>query len=311
MIKKEILEKIKAYEKIIIHRHVRPDPDALGSQVGLKEIIKQNFPSKEVYAVGEEDPAHYYLTRMDEVGDDVFKGALIIVCDTANTSRISDKRFTLGDYLIKIDHHPNNDLYGDLSWVDTGASSTSEMIYELFKSDDSLKLTNEAARLIYAGIVGDTGRFLFPSTTNRTFNIASDLVDYSFDRSALYNDMYNTPIKIARMQGYVLENFTLSENGVSTIRLTKEILRKFDLTSLETGSLVGVLGHIEGIKAWVFFIEEENLIRVRIRSKEIVINKLAAKYNGGGHPLASGASIKTWKEADALTEDLEELCRIK
>ena len=283
----------------------------LGSQVGLKEIIKKNFPSKKVYVVGEEDPAHYYLTRMDTVSDAVFEGALIIVCDTANTGRISDKRFEQGDYLIKIDHHPNHDAYGDLRWVDTHASSTSEMIYELFKSDPSLELTDEAARLIYAGIVGDTGRFLFPSTTNKTFNIASELVDYSFDRSALYNNMYNTPIKIARMQGYVLENFSLSENGVSTIRLTKDILKRFDLTSLETGSLVGVLGHIEGIKAWVFFIEEEDIIRVRIRSKEVVINELASKYNGGGHPLASGASVKSWQEADALTQDLEELCQIK
>src|SRR5690625_1172263 len=137
MIKREIIETIKAYETIIIHRHVRPDADALGSQVGLQQMIKHSFPRKKVYVVGEEDPALYFLTRMDEVEDKVFNGALIIICDTANTGRISDSRYKLGKKVIKIDHHPNNDPYGDLRWIDTDASSTSEMIYELYLSGKS------------------------------------------------------------------------------------------------------------------------------------------------------------------------------
>src|SRR5699024_1496061 len=108
MIKQEIIEEIKAFETIIIHRHVRPDADALGSQVGLKEMIKQSFPDKRVYAVGEEDPALYFLTRMDDIEDDLFNDALVIVCDTANTGRISDARYSSAQKIIKIDHHPNN-----------------------------------------------------------------------------------------------------------------------------------------------------------------------------------------------------------
>src|SRR5690625_4891105 len=168
---KKIIQMIKDYETIIIHRHVRPDPDALGSQAGLKEIIKQSFPDKIVYIVGEEDPSLHFLVRMDQISDQTYDQALVIVCDTANAARISDTRYDLGEKIIKIDHHPNVDQYGELRWVDTDASSTSEMIYDFYlqAQAEGFLINDEAARLIYAGIVGDTGRFVFPNTTKKTF----------------------------------------------------------------------------------------------------------------------------------------------
>ncbi|MEI3606044.1 bifunctional oligoribonuclease/PAP phosphatase NrnA [Pseudogracilibacillus sp. SE30717A] len=310
MAKQKILNKITEYETIIIHRHVRPDADALGSQCGLKEMIRLSFPEKEVYAVGEEDPALHFFARMDVIDDAKYENALVIVCDTANTGRISDQRYTLGKEVIKIDHHPNNDPYGDTMWVDTSASSTSEMIFDFYKFDEHgvLRLNSQIARLIYGGIVGDTGRFLFPSTSNKTFKYAAELIEYPFDRSALYNGLYDIQEDIARLRGYVLQNFTLSPAGMSSIKLTKDILNKFKVEPIDTGKLVGVLGDVQGIKAWVFFIEEDDVIRVRVRSKGPVINELAAKYNGGGHPLAAGASIQSWEEANKFVNDLEELC---
>ena len=310
MVKQNILDKIKEYETIIIHRHVRPDADALGSQCGLKEMINLSFPSKKVYAVGEEDPALHFFARMDEVDDELYDDALVIICDTANTGRISDERYKLGKEIIKIDHHPNNDPYGDIMWVDTSASSTSEMIYDLFKFGENkyFQLNSQIARLIYGGIVGDTGRFLFPSTSNKTFHYAAELIEYPFDRIKLYNGLYNVGESIARLRGYVLQNFTLSPNGMSSIRLTKKILDEHKVEPIDTGKLVGTLRDIENIKAWVFFIEEDDVIRVRVRSKGPVINNLAAKYNGGGHPLAAGASVKTWEEAEQFTKDLEKIC---
>lgn len=307
----KIIEAIKKYDTIIIHRHVRPDPDAYGSQAGLKEIIQTSFPNKKVYIVGEEDPSLDYLVRMDDINDQMYKGALVIVCDTANTERICDQRYDQGEKLIKIDHHPNVDSYGDIQWVDTSASSTSEMIYEFYQhaKDEGFKLNDAGARLIYAGIVGDTGRFLFPSTTNKTFKIVADLVTYQFDRTELYSGIYSVNENIARLRGYVLQQFTLSPSGMSTIKLTKDILEEFNVTPLETGQLVSALGDIKGMKAWVFFIEEkEDLIRVRFRSKGPVINDIAAKYGGGGHPLAAGASIDSWDLADEIAADIEKAC---
>src|SRR5690625_4328659 len=311
MTKQKIIELIEAYDRIIIHRHVRPDPDAYGSQAGLKKVLQLSYPEKEVFIAGEEDPDLHYLVRMDEIADEKYASALVIVCDTANTERICDQRYKLGDKIIKIDHHPNHDAYGDLLWVDTDASSTSEMIYELYKEgkNNGFQMTQEAARLLYAGIVGDTGRFLFPSTTEKTFHIAADLITYDFDLPSLYEGMYNTNINIAKLKGYILQEFTLSEAGVSVVKLSLETLKKFNVDPIETGKLVSVLGDIQGIVAWAFFIEEEEgLIRIRIRSKGPVINELAAKYNGGGHPLAAGATVTSWEEADRFIADLEKVC---
>jgi len=309
MPKQKIMEAIKEKDTIIIHRHVRPDPDALGSQAGLREMILATFPHKEVYIVGEEDAALHFLVRMDEIKDEKFKDALIIVCDTANTARISDQRFRLGKQIIKIDHHPNIDPYGDILWVDTDASSTSEMIYELYLADQSMwKMNEAAARLIYAGIVGDTGRFLFPSTNDKTFRYAADLINYPFDRTDLYDGLYDIELEIARLRGYILQNLTISTSGMSAIKLTKDVLESYQVDPIDTGRLVGTPGDVKGVKAWVFFIEEEDKIRVRIRSKGPVINKLAEKYNGGGHPLASGATVYSWDEAVELKEELESLC---
>lgn len=310
MVKQKIIEEIKQHKKIIIHRHVRPDPDALGSQGGLKEIIKTSFPEKEVYIVGVDDPEFDYLIKMDDVSDNTYEDALVIVCDTANTPRIDDERYKLGKKIIKIDHHPNVDPYGDIQWVDPTASSTSEMIYELLLAgkESGLQLNNAGARLLYAGIVGDTGRFLFPSTTPKTFQYASELVGYNFDRPDLYQNMYSVEMKILRLQGYILQNFHMMDSGLSAVKLTKELLEEYEVTADETGQLVQTFGNLKGVKAWVIFVEEDELIRVRLRSKGPVINEIAAKYNGGGHPLASGATVYSWEEADKLIEDLNELC---
>ncbi|MEI5905476.1 bifunctional oligoribonuclease/PAP phosphatase NrnA [Bacillus spongiae] len=306
--KTQILETIKRYDTIIVHRHVRPDPDAYGSQGGLVEILKASFPNKFIYAVGKEEASLHYMNRLDVIDDEVYSGALVIVCDTANEERVCDTRYTLGDQLIKIDHHPNEDPYGDLLWVDTSASSCSEMIYDFYLAgkDDGLVMTDDAARLLFAGIVGDTGRFLYPSTTQKTFDIAGELIRYDFNRNELFNEMYEVDAKVLKLQGYILQNFEMKQNNIGSVKLTKDLLQEFRVLPAEASLLIGSLGSVKGISAWVCFIEEDDQIRVRLRSKGPVINKVAKKYNGGGHPLAAGASIYSWSEADHVIQDLED-----
>ncbi|WP_163101243.1 DHH family phosphoesterase [Peribacillus alkalitolerans] len=310
--KTSILSEIKKYDTIIIHRHVRPDPDAYGSQCGLGEMLKVSFPNKKVYMVGEEDESLHFMRRLDTITKKEYEGALVIVCDTANEERICDPRYKLGDKLIKIDHHPNEDPYGDMLWVDTSASSTSEMIYDFYLAgkDEGLILNQEAARLLFAGIVGDTGRFLYPSTTEKTFLYAGELIHYGFNRSDLFNGMYDVNENVVRLNGYVFQNFKVSENGVGHMIITAETLKKFDVKPSEASLLVSSLGGVKGLKAWAFFIEEEEVIRVRLRSKGPVINTVARNYSGGGHPLAAGASIYSWDEVDSVLRDMEEACSI-
>jgi phosphoesterase RecJ-like protein len=309
--KAKIIEAIEKYETIIVHRHVRPDPDAYGSQGGLVEILKTSYPQKKVYAVGREEESLNYMRRLDSIPDETYNGALVIVCDTANQERIDDKRYSSGEQLIKIDHHPNQDAYGDLLWVDTNASSTSEMIYEFYLTfkDRGLKISDEAARLLFAGIVGDTGRFLYPSTSEKTFAYAGELIHYNFSRPQLFDQMYELAPNVVKLNGYVLQNFEVLSNGAASVKMTKELLEEYEVRPADASLLVSVLGSVKGIKAWVFFIEETDQIRVRFRSKGPVINVLARKYGGGGHPLASGASIYSWEDAEKITRDLVELCQ--
>ncbi len=312
ILKRQIIDTIASYETIVIHRHVRPDPDAYGSQIGLKELLLANYPEKKVYAVGEHDTSLSFLAMPDQVADDVYADALVIVTDTANTERVDDQRYTKGEMVIKIDHHPNDDAYGDLLWVDTTASSCSEMIYELFEEGKEVAnwtLSAAAARLLFGGIVGDTGRFQFPSTTVKTFKIAGELITYDFDRNQIFDGMYEMERKLLNLQGYIYQHFQMDDNGAAFVKLTKELLADNNVVPSEASLLVGCLGSVKGICAWVVFIEEGDQIRVRLRSKGPIINTLAKEFNGGGHPLASGATAYSWEEADRVTKRLQEICQ--
>ncbi|MGV2874953.1 bifunctional oligoribonuclease/PAP phosphatase NrnA [Macrococcus capreoli] len=302
----QLIESINAHETIIIFRHVRPDPDALGSQLGLKYAIQKLFPNKRVYAVGTTVDNLRFIGEMDKVQDDVFIDALALVLDTANAPRIDDERYQLCQTLIKIDHHPPVDQYGQVNIVNTKSSSTSEMIYEIlndigFGND---LITRDVARCLYIGIVGDTGRFLFDNTTSRTMAIAAELLTYDIDHTQMINEMQQRDLKSIRFQGYVLQHFQF-EQSVGTIFITKDILEQFDISANEASLFVNSLADTHGIQAWAFAVDETSEIRVRLRSKGVVINELAAQYNGGGHPLASGASVYSKDELEVLFNDLK------
>lgn len=310
-VQSEILAEIKKYDRIIIHRHQRPDPDALGSQVGLAEILRESFPTKEIYQVGETVEGLRFLAEMETIEDQVYQNALVIVTDTANSPRISDKRYDLGDKLIKIDHHPNDEPYGDLVWVNTDASSCSEMIAEFaLLFPDELKINAQAARLLYAGIVGDTGRFLYPATTSRTLEIAAILMSYPFDASALNREIEQMPMKVAKLSGYIYQNIEVDEHGAGKVILSQEILSKYAIDDSETAAIVSLPGVIDEVLAWGIFVQQpEGYYRVRLRSKGPVINELAKRHHGGGHPLASGANAKDLTEVAEIYQEIQEMCR--
>lgn len=306
-----ILEAITSYQTIIIHRHQRPDPDAIGSQVGLAEIIRASFPEKKVYQVGGPVEGLDYLAKMQEVTDDMYQGALVIVTDTANSARVSDKRYTLGEKIIKIDHHPNDEPYGDIVWVDVDASSSSELIADFcYEFPDVLKMTPEAARLLYAGIVGDTGRFLYPATTPHTHKIAAKLMEQDIDAAKLNREIEQITLSVAKLSGYIYQNLQMDENGAGRVILSKELLAEYGVVDSETAAVVALPGTIDQVLAWAIFVQQpEGYYRVRLRSKGPVINSLAKGHHGGGHPLASGANAKDLAEVDAIYEEIQRLCQ--
>ena len=305
----QILEKIKAYNTIIIHRHMKPDPDALGSQVGLKALLEHHFPEKTIKVVGFNEPTLTWLAKMDQVEDTDYQDALAIICDTANTARIDDKRYTNAKTIIKIDHHPNDEVYGDLVWVDTNSSSASEMI-ALFAEATNLELSDYAAKMLCAGIIGDTGRFLYPSTSARTLRIASQLREHNFDYAELTRKMDTMSFKIAKLQGYVYDHLEVDENGAARVILTQEILKKYDVTDAETAAIVGAPGRIDTVSLWGIFVEQaDGHYRVRLRSKFVPINGVAKEHDGGGHPLASGANSYSLDENELIYKKLKNLLK--
>ena len=246
---------------------------------------------------------------MDLVEDSAYQGALVIVCDTANTARIDDKRYRQGDFLIKIDHHPNDDVYGDLSWVDTSSSSASEMI-TLFAQTTQLSLSDQAAELLFAGIVGDTGRFLYPSTTARTLRLAAYLREHNFDFAALTRKMDTMSYKIAKLQGYIYDHLEVDENGAARVILSQEVLKQFNVTDAETAAIVGAPGRIDSVSLWGIFVEQaDGHYRVRLRSKIHPINEIAKEHDGGGHPLASGANSYSLEENEIIYQKLKNLLK--
>lgn len=304
----EILAMIKKYERIIIHRHQRPDPDAIGSQCGLAEILRANFPEKEIYQVGGPVEGLDYLAAMDEISDDLYTGALVIVTDTANAPRISDKRYESGAKLIKIDHHPNDDPYGDLLWVNPKASSCSEIIAD-FAFTEKLTVTENAARLLYGGIVGDTGRFLYPATTSHTLQVAAKLLEYGFDAAKLNRQIDQISLEVAKLSGYLYQSLQIDANGAGYVILDQTILKKYGIKDSDTAALVPLPGTIETVLAWAVFVEQsEGYYRVRLRSKGPVINELAKRYHGGGHPLASGANAKDQAMCQEIYHEIQALC---
>lgn len=303
----EIMDKISQYDTIIIHRHVRPDPDAYGSQLGLKSYLQSKFPDKNIFAVGESEPSLDFMGTFDAVKDDDYKEALVIVCDTANAPRIDDQRFDKGQALVKIDHHPPVDQYGELNYVNTEASSTSEIIFDMITHFNDTSIINEnTARLLYLGIVGDTGRFFFNNTTPHTMQVAAQLLKYPFDHSAELNKMAEKDPKLAPFQGYVLQNFDLNENGFAKVQITKDVLEQFGLVPNEASQFVNTISDLRGLKIWVFAVDEGTEIRCRLRSKGIVINDIAQQFGGGGHPNASGVSVDNWQEFDELAAELNQ-----
>ena len=301
----KILNKIKQYDTIIIHGHKRPDGDCYGAQFGLKNIIKQSFPNKKVFVVGETSDFVDFIGKMDQITNDTYEGALSIVVDTAVKDRISDQRYTLGREIIKIDHHIAVDHYGDLRWVDTTFPSCAQMItYFYYKFRNELKLTLEGAIALYTGIVTDTGRFRFRGVSKLTHQLAGLLIGKGVDVEFIDNKLSQESLEMIALKGYVYSNFVTAD-GFVYIKMTRDVIEKYSVTDEQAASMVNLIGGIQGYPVWALLIEYPGEIRIRLRSSGPTIDKLANNYGGGGHAKASGAKLDSWDDLPQFISDVE------
>ncbi len=306
-----ILEKIRAYDRIMIFRHVRNDGDCVGASKGLKEIIRLTWPEKEVYLI-DEDTAKYleFLGPEDEpVADEVYADALGIVVDTASEARISNRKYALCRELIKIDHHIPLESYGDIQWVEEHRSSACEMIvafYDAFR--DELKINSQAATYLYTGMVTDSGRFKYSDVNGDTLRAAAVLLDVGVDTETLFARLYLEAFEYLKFKAHIYEKMQITENGVAYIFVDKAMQEQFGLSLEQASAVIGNLDSIRGCISWIAFIEtgdEQGTIRVRLRSRFVHINTIAEKYRGGGHACASGATLYSREEMAALLADAD------
>lgn len=306
----KIYEKIKQYSTIILHRHTSPDPDALGSQAGLARSLKLKFPDKRILCAGENDEGDLiWINEMDKVTASDYQGALVITTDTANTARIANKLYDQGNFLIKIDHHPDVEPYADLSFVDDKAPAASEIVAD-FIIAQNLPLTKEVAYPLYAGIVGDTGRFMYPETSTHTFLVVAKLAATGININEIARNISDVTFAQAKLQAEVLEYMKVDASGAAYAILTQDTLTKLGIDFNEASCTVSTPGRIKDIIAWNVFVEKpDKTFRVHYRSKGPVINELAAKHDGGGHALASGANAKDMVEVKQIFAELVQVTK--
>ena len=308
---KEIYKAIKKYDEIVIARHTGADIDALGSQLAMQEIIKETFPEKKVYVIGAYSSKFKFVGQLDREEDLKLENPLLIVLDTPKTSRIDTLDLSKYSFKIKIDHHPLEEKFGDIELVNDKSSSACEVVIDLC-NNTKLKINKIAAERLFMGIVSDTNRFMYPSTSYETMNKAAKLIEeYGVNPPELYEKMYLRDLVELRFEGYMLQNLKVTKNKVAYIKITDEIQKEFNVDAATPGNMIGSLSYINDFIVWVTFSEDkkQNLVRVSIRSRGPVINTIAMQYNGGGHKLASGVRLPDFTLSDALIDDLDKLCK--
>lgn len=300
---------IKNHDVIVIHRHSNPDGDAMGSQIGLKHVLETNFPDKKVYAVGDDARRFAFMdgSQMDEITDDVYEGALAIVLDTSAKSLISDDRYTLAETTIRIDHHIFVEDIADIDIDDTSFESCCGLVTYLVR-EWGLNVDSYAAKALFTGLVTDSGRFRYDSTTPRTFDLASFLLSKGFDATSIYNQLYVDSYENVKKRAEFVLAIKFTPNNVAYIYTDSARVSELGMEAQAISrGMVNVMGEIRGVDVWVNFTECENGVLCEIRSKNYDINKIAVAHGGGGHLKASGATLKDTAEAMKVLDELNEL----
>lgn len=312
-VKEQILQKIQAYSRIILFRHIRSDGDCIGATKGLRRILALTWPEKDIRIVDPGTMGGMAFLGTDDltVPDEVCADALGIVLDTATADRISHPAFAHCRELIKIDHHIPTDHYADLIWVEEERSSCCEMIVDFYLTfRDTLKIDTEAAACLYTGMVTDSGRFKHRGVSGDTLRCAAALLDLGIDTDTLYAQLYLEPFEALKFKAHIYERMQITPNGVAHIRIDAATRAAFGLSFEQACACISYLDGIRGCICWIAFIDnddEAGSVRVRLRSRFVEVNSIAERYRGGGHACACGATVYGDEEIAALLADADEL----
>ncbi len=305
----QIKNVIERFDRILIHRHSRPDGDAMGSQVGLRELLRHNYPEKEILAVGDSTGFFGFMEGavMDEVADEAYENALSIVLDCGAEHLISDTRWKTAAATARMDHHIFTGQLAEHEVIDTSFESCCGMVAALAE-ESGWELTPLAAKSLYTGMVTDSGRFRYDGTTARTFRLAAFLMEQPIDTNELFRQLYADDFESKKRKAQFVLKTQFSPRNVAYIYTTRE---EFEAMGLDTftvsRAMVNTMADIRGVDIWVNFTETENGVLCELRSSRYNINPIAVKYGGGGHAKASGATLPDRDTAMAMLADLDEM----
>lgn len=305
----QVLAAIRAHDRIIIHRHSRPDGDAIGSQTGLKYLIKANFPAKEVYSVGD-DPARYGFIEgcaIDTVSDDVYNNALAVILDCGGASLISDTRYSLAKTTVRLDHHLFTGKIADTEVIRPEYESCCGIVTAL-AMEAGFTLDKTAAKALFTGMVTDSGRFRYDTTSTDTFMRAAYLMQAGFSTDEIYLPLYEDELSRVQLRAYFIGKIKLTEHNVAYIYTDRAEMQRLAVDDFTVSrGMANVMSDIKGVSIWVNFTETDAGVLCELRSSLHNINPVAVKYGGGGHAKASGATVAGRAAAMRMLNDLDKM----
>ncbi|MBQ9834055.1 MAG: hypothetical protein IJO33_02575 [Bacilli bacterium] len=279
--------------------------------MALKESILLTFPGKKVYCVGMGVARFKSYGLLDHVEYDKLTNPLLIVVDVPNRKRVDGIDGLKYKELIKIDHHPAEDIVGNVDYTDTEASSASQMVCELILNT-KLALNEKIASNLFLGIVSDSERFVHKNTTVETFQIVHDLIIASgIDFTELYQELYLRPISEIKFQAYLTNNINITDNKLGYLHIPLDVFKDYNVDVATASNIINNFNFIKEMIVWLFvtYDEKSNQYKVSIRSRGPVINEVASRHNGGGHKFACGCRLNSLSEMDELVHDLDALCK--
>lgn len=299
---------IESYDVITVFRHEHPDCDALGAQWGLITWLKDNYSSKKVYALGKETTDQSVFPASDMISDEVIESSLAIVLDTGNVERIDDARSPKAAKVIKIDHHPNVEPFGNLILVDTTAAATCEILAGYFQTRKDCRFSKEAAEYLYKGLLTDSLCYATSNTTPHTLEMGAYIASQGVNIPEINRDLFDQDAKSFAFASYVRSHIQTIEGKIAYVIVTLEDQEKMHISASSARNFITELGHVKEYQAWAMFTEKmeegKHLYDGSLRSKTMVLNDIAREYNGGGHPQASGVKDLDEKMIKTLLQSL-------
>lgn len=316
-----IINAIKNEERFYMISHMLPDGDSIGSILGMglgllsagKEVLMftpGHIPSKYNFLSGAEQVVH------DEYIAD--PAVTVIVLDSSDPDRLGIFKDTVlkSSKIINIDHHVTNQRFGHLNYIDANASATGEIVYGILK-DLGISLTQDIAEALYVAISADTGSFKYDNTKPYTHRVIADLLEFELSPSTISQRIFDEhPLPFYILLREALSSLEMYENrSLALMTISKDIRERCGATTDDLEGLVNYSRNIEGVELGIlFYVENDDEVKVGFRSRQLDVAVLAGKFNGGGHTRAAGCrmqgsfetvKVKVLKESLAMLRELQ------